>query len=239
MQPSISPAQQLAEVDDLLRTMPPIASFESAGPEHYAWLGRASALVHRWDSIKAIARFDGFVSQLGSGNYLQVPQGAQGVLTMLHQVRHDAILRSPTPQSVNVATGSVFDYFDEVRKVVELAKSDILFVDPYLDADFVARFLPMVAQGTTVRLLAREKLPSLVPAAALFHQQSGIKIDVRSASGFHDRYVFIDRAYCYQSGASFKDGAKKAPTTLTQITDAFQAVLNTYESLWAGATVHV
>ena len=239
MQPPISPAQQLAEVDDLLRTMPPIASFESAGAEHYAWLGRASALVHRWDSIKAIARFDGFVSQLGSGSYLQVPQGAQGVLTLLHQVRHDAILRNRTPQSINVATGSVFEYFDEVRKVVELAKSDILFVDPYLDADFVSRYLPLVAQGTTTRLLAREKVASLVPAVGLFHKQSGAKIEVRSATGFHDRYLFIDRTFCYQSGASFKDGAKKAPTTLTQIKDAFQAVLSTYESLWVGATVHV
>jgi len=239
MQPSISPAQQLAEVDDLLRTMPALATFEAPGSEHYAWLGRASALVHRWDPVKAIARFDGVVSKLGSGNFLAVSQGAQGVLTMLHQVRHDAILRSPTPQSVNVATGSVFDYFDEVRKVVELAKSEILFVDPYMDADFVSRYLPLVAEGTVVRLLAREKMAALVPAASLFQQQSSNRIEVRSASGFHDRYVFIDRAYCYQSGASFKDGAKKAPTTLTLITDAFQAVLDTYEGLWASATVHV
>lgn len=164
--------------------------------------------------------------------------------TKLKELEKDAFVSRgielfDTPQSVNLATGLVFDYFDEVRKVVELAKSDIFFVDPYLDADFVARFLPMVAQGTTVRLLGREKLPSLIPAATLFQQQSGIKIEVRSASGFHDRYLFIDQAVCYQSGASFKDGAKKAPTTLTQITDAFQAVLNTYESLWAGAIVHV
>lgn len=47
------PDQQLSEVDELLRTMPPIASFASPNQEHYAWLGRASALVHRWDRIKA------------------------------------------------------------------------------------------------------------------------------------------------------------------------------------------
>ena len=143
MPPTISPAQQLAEVDDLLRTMPPVDSFDSASAEHYAWLGRASALVHSWDSVKAIARFDSLVKQLGSSNYLQTSQGASGVLIMLHQVRHDAILQSPSPQSMNVATGAVFDYFDEVRKVVELAKSDIFFVDPYIDADFVSRYLPV------------------------------------------------------------------------------------------------
>jgi hypothetical protein len=53
--------------------------------------------MHRWDSIKAIARFDAYVIQLGSGSFMQVSQGAQGVLTMLHQLRHDAILQSPNP----------------------------------------------------------------------------------------------------------------------------------------------
>jgi hypothetical protein len=60
---------------------------------------------------------------------------------------------------------------------------------------------------------------------------------MRSAPGFHDRYVIVDGAACYQSGASFKDGAKAAPITLTQITDAFPAVLQTYQDLWTRANV--
>lgn len=64
MHTPMSPVLQLTEVDDLLRTMPPVASFETPSNEHYAWLGKASALVHRWDPIKAVARFDGFVTQL-------------------------------------------------------------------------------------------------------------------------------------------------------------------------------
>lgn len=40
------------------------------------------------------------------------------------------------------------------------------------------------------------------------------------AAQLGDRYVFVDGKACYQSGASFKDGAKLTPTTLTQITDA-------------------
>ena len=62
-------------------------------------------------------------------------------------------------------------------------------------------------------------------------------MQVRSAPNFHDRYLIVDRTACYHSGASFKDGAKSAPTTLTRITDAFAAILATYEGLWAGAKV--
>jgi hypothetical protein len=235
----MTPEQQLVEVDELLRSMPSVGSFERAGPEEYAWLGRASALVHRWDSVKAIARFDGFASWLGSGSMLHVAQGLQGVLTMLHHVRQDAVLRNPQRQTVSVSAGAVFDYFDEVRKVVELAKSELFFVDPYLDADFVSRYLPFVARGVAIKLLAREKLTSLVASVQMFVQQAGATVHVRSASGFHDRYVFVDRIYCYQSGASFKDGARKSPTTLSQVTDACASVLSTYDGIWITGTVQI
>ena len=48
--------------------------------------------------------------------------------------------------------------------------------------------------------------------------------------------IFIDKMECYQSGASFKDGARITDTTVTQITDAFPAMLKTYQTLWDGAT---
>jgi len=234
----IPPERLLAEVNEVLRTMPAPDSFGGSGPEHMAWLGRASALVHAWDPSKAIVRFDTFVTQMNSRAARDVENGVKGALTMLHQMRHDAKMRVSTPQSVAIDTGAVFDYFDEVRKVVELAKSDLLFVDAYMDAEFVSRYLPLASSGVGVRLLAREKLPTLIPAVALLQQQTGLNVKVRSAAGFHDRYVFVDQVLCYQSGASFKDGAKKAPTTLTEITDAFAAVLATYESLWIHGTPH-
>jgi hypothetical protein len=232
----LPPAQLLAEVEDVLRTMPSPDSFGNDTPEHFAWLGRASAVVHAWDPIKATILFDSHVAKMNSRLARDVEVGARAVLTMLHQVRHDLRMRTQGSLSVNVDAGGVFDYFDEIRKVIEAAKLDILFVDPYLDAEFVSRYLAHVCAGVQIRLLARERLAMLLPAVALLRQQSGQTIDVRSAPGFHDRYVIVDRISCYQSGASFKDGAKKAPTTLTQITDAFPAVLSTYEDLWNKGT---
>ncbi len=60
---------------------------------------------------------------------------------------------------------------------------------------------------------------------------------MRVSDSLHDRYLFIDKVACYLSGASFKDGAKYAPAILTQITDAFQSMFDTYEKLWASAKV--
>jgi hypothetical protein len=84
-------------------------------------------------------------------------------------------------------------------------------------------------------LLGRDKPTALASAAKLFAQQTNSKIEVRTAPGFHDRYMIVDGTSCFQSGASFKDGGRVAPTTITQITDAFAAVRQTYEELWKTA----
>ena len=204
--------------------------------ESLAWLGRVSAVIKNW-SLPDTIPLSVCISKIHGGTQYGAECGFRDLMTLLHQARHD--LRMQTQGSANVAVpgGMVFDYFDEIRKIIELAKQDLLFVDPYLDAEFVSRYLSHVAGGVTARLLARERLATLLPAVDAFAQQVGTRIEVRSAPNFHDRYIFVDRTACYQSGASFKDGAKTAPTTLTEITDAFRPVLQTYEDLWNGAHV--
>lgn len=228
--------QLLAEVEDVLRNQPTIYDFHANGHSFNVWFGRASAVIRAWDFTRAPALEYGH-QQTESLDLAASNRGYYRVTTLLHEARHALRMETAGPLSIPVAQGQVFDYFDEVRKIVEMAKHDLLFVDPYLDAEFVSRYLGHVAKGINVRLLAREKLVTLLPAVDAFAKQSGQAIEVRSAPRFHDRYVFIDHDACYQSGASFKDGARSAPTTLTQITDAFAPMLQTYEDLWAKATI--
>jgi hypothetical protein len=233
---SITPQQLLSEVEDLLRTMPPRATIRHPATDNYAWLGRASALVSEWSKVKAIT-FDGFVSTIHSDR-IGADQAFSGMLTMLHQARHELRLKTVGPLSVVLPQGAVFDYFDELRRVVESASTDLLFVDPYLDAEFVSRYLPNIAGGVSIRLLGRQSLATLLPAVQLLRQQSGAQIEVRTSLSLHDRFLFVDKTMCYQSGASFKDGAKKSSTTLTQVTDAFPAIQTTYEALWMSGQIH-
>jgi hypothetical protein len=228
--------QLLAEVEDLLRTMPPRATIRQDLPENLSWLGRVSAVIANWSPPNsALLRI--YVSAFHRPDPGVANENLKKIVTLLNEARYDLRMKTAGPISVAVSQGLVFDYFDEIRKIIEIAKQDVLFVDPYLDAEFVSRYLSHISNGVTVRLLAREKLTTLLPAVDLFTKQSTLKIEVRSAPNFHDRYVFVDRTECYQSGASFKDGAKSAPTTLTQITDAFAAMSQTYEAIWNGAKI--
>ena len=233
---TIPSEQLLLEIEDLIRTMPPREALGNDSSDVLAWIGRASAAIRAWNSSTATLHFDGYVRNLGATASIAFDAAVRGVIVTLHQAQHDLRMQTSGPLSSSVPQGAVFQYFDELRKMIELARNDLLFVDPYLDADFVSRYLPHVPKGATVRLLGRHKIDALVSAAQLFAQQEGMTVSVRSSPALHDRYLFVDGTSCYQSGASFNAGAKKSSTTLTQITDAFMAVLDTYEKLWTAAT---
>ena len=232
----------LAEVEDLLRTTPPQSAFkERENDEALSWLGRTNAILTKWDFTQRpwLSIYSKELRAEGiSRRHTPFGPAYSGIRTLLFQAQHDLRMKTVGPLSVAISGGKPFDYFDEIRKIMEMARNDLLFVDPYLDAEFVSRYLPQVNEGVTVRLLASKKVSSLVSVVEIFVKQSGLRVEVRSAaSGLHDRYVFVDEERCYQSGASFKDGAKKSQTTLTQITDAFETMLQTYQRMWGNAKV--
>jgi hypothetical protein len=224
----------LAELEDILRNTPSRQTISHETDENYSWFGRVAAALEAWDMVKGMmARIE--IDNIQNPMSRISEDGLRKTLTTLHQARHQLRMKTTGPLSVSVSTGKIFDYFDEIRKILETANNDVLFVDPYLDAEFVSRYLPNIKSGVSIRLLARERLQTLLPSVNAYRVQSQQLIEVRSAPGFHDRYIFVDRNSCYQSGASFKDGAKKSPTTVTQITDAFTAMHSTYEYVWRNA----
>jgi hypothetical protein len=226
----------LAEIEDVIRTMPPRDQFHHHNDEVLVWLGRAVAAISNWDSAKGI--FAGTaVSNLHAGPANTTYKSSIALVILLNEARSALRLKTLGPTNIAIGQGLVFNYFDELRKPISLAKSDLLFVDPYLDADFVSRYLPSVSPGVQIRLLARELISTLVPAARLFANQYKASVEIRSANKFHDRLMIIDRQMCYQSGASFKDGGRTSPTTISQIVDAFPAVLQTYEDIWSRAAI--
>ena len=231
--------QLLAEVEDVLRSVPPRETLRHETNENFSWLGRAAAVIQEWDLPRmiswnqAVARFH---DRMGPTSTL----GYREIMVLLNQAQHDLRMKTTGPLTIAIGQGRVFEYFNELRKIVEQATQEVFFVDAYLDADFVSRYLPPIRKGVGARLLMGTepaKLNRLLPAVDLFIKETGQTINVRSAAGLHDRYVFIDRTNCYHSGASFKDGGTKAGTVISQITDAFKPMWDTYENLWSTAKV--
>jgi len=232
-------AQLLVEIEQLLRTKPK-DEWATRTPEGLEWLGRAQAAMNSWDSTNA-SLFRLTTSHLQATSHasdLLAPGNWAQLLTMLYEARSELRRQVAPPVAEVFDGGRPFDYFDEVRKMIELARADLLFVDPYLDADFVSRFLPYALRpGIAARLLTFQYVTTLLPAVELFSKQHSLAISVRSDRTLHDRLLFIDGRECYFSGGSFKDGATKSPIILMQIMDAFDAVKQVYEGKWAAAKV--
>jgi hypothetical protein len=167
----------------------------------------------------------------------QYDRGVRNIIALLYEARHTLRLKSPAATSSAVGHGAVFEYFDEIRKIITTAKQEILFIDPYMGAEFVSKFLTQIGSGVAVRLLTKNEVPALIPAVEALVKQHGHKVEIRSSSKLHDRFVFLDRRECFQSGASFKDGAKNAPSIIVQIIDVFQAMQRAYEDIWTNAKV--
>lgn len=235
MSMQVEPRDILTEVEDLIRTMPALEI--SWHDDHCVdWLGRAKAilmlpqLMVRAEAMLAVS------DALSTSRFESSFDGKTSLRVLLSQVRHSLRMQTVGPLSISVSKGMVFDHFDGLKKIIQEARADLFVVDPYMDAEFISRYLPYVAESTNIRLLASKHVSSLSPAANLFSEQNNITIKVRKASSLHDRFIFIDGKRGFQSGASFHQGGLNSPTTLTEITDTFSAVRMIYEDYWSKST---
>jgi hypothetical protein len=225
----------LADVNELIRSQPPRATLRDELPENLAWFGRLSAVITAWDSGRGMmlslhmSRFrDG-----GPGSSVALVQ----MIDLLYQARADLMLKTDASPSAVIEQGAVFHYFDELRKIIEGASTDLFFIDPYLDAEFVSRYFGQVRSGVTIRLLTQKKPEALVAAVQQWVSQYGGSVKVRSDPNMHDRFVIVDGRDVYLSGASFKDGARNAGTVLSNFRDGGPALRDTYEAMWKAARV--
>lgn len=229
----------LGEVEACLRTLPPIEALMQSEADALAWLGKAQGVIERWDRVHGVTAKAAEENIFNPAEY--VPTATKGLRTLtvfLHQAEQTLRLETGGPVSMAIEQGRVFEYFEGLRKILQLATVDVLIVDPYLDADFISSYAPFIKTAVTLRLLSGDKkryLATLLPAVKALAAQDNRHIEVRSSQDLHDRYVFIDGGKCYFSGASIKDGAKNAPTIISQIVDAFPTMRKTFEGLWASA----
>lgn len=170
LDPKIAGPAAVAEIDELLRTLPNfstealgILSEVQKGISRPAWLGRFAAVMKAINPIEYGLAADSILSGLSIGVTSSMrAQYVSRIPVLLHEARYQAQLSSPEGTGVAVSAGQPFQYFDEVRRIIETANEDVLFVDAYMGADFVARYLPHLKSHVRVRLLSREYMPKLI-----------------------------------------------------------------------------
>ena len=98
--------------------------------------------------------------------------------------------------------GQVYDAFEQMKKFVRMAKTELIVIDPY----FADSVLPLVAQkrnGVSVLVVknSRNKLLHAADVTA-FNAQYGNSLAVKTSDRFHDRFLILDRSVLIHVGAS-------------------------------------
>src|ERR1700694_3072777 len=107
--PRLTDEQLLPAVQDLIATMPPRVCFAERIPLIAEWIGEASAVLERWNSLRAM-QFRMSIENIGTA----LDFGGReytSALSVLHEARHDVELRGEIPTSAFIDKGKVHDYF--------------------------------------------------------------------------------------------------------------------------------
>jgi hypothetical protein len=228
----------LAEIEDVIRSMPSRDELHLDSLEVLQWIGRATAAMNNWKGGLNIS-WDVMLHELHEGRN---PYAPGKLIRLLYEAQHDLRMKTIGPINLAIGHGHVFDYVDTIRRILEQARDDVLFVDRYLFGDFVATYLPFIHSDVSIRLLAWsdkrvfKNLKALCALSAAYSEQHATKIEVRSHSDHHERLLVIDRRVAYLSGASFKDGPKTAGATIIQQSGEAQTkLISEHEQLWSAA----
>ncbi len=132
--------------------------------------------------------------------------------------------------------GTQWDAFVVLTDIMAGAKSHILVIDAYCNADLFS-LLPSRTPLTLQVLCSKEADTLAVAAVRYSAQHPGITISVRKTKDFHDRFVVLDHEVCVHVGASLKDAGKTA-FMVNRIEDDLnrQALLSAATRAWEAAT---
>lgn len=140
----------LEKFRSLLSTAPPLEGRGPYGQDQFAWLGRVSSLITKWDRFEAVlfkVAVDGM-----TGNFNRVANHGI-VFTTIHKAI--ASLEDQLPQPTGQAFGpaAAYDFFRALRDLVLYAENSVFLVDPYMDAETFDGYLSALGPGRQVRIL--------------------------------------------------------------------------------------
>lgn len=114
----------------------------------------------------------------------------------------DAMQDKEFPPQKVFFDGQIYDAFEQMKKFVRMAKTELIVIDPYF-ADSVLPLIAQKRQGVSVTVVKNLKGKLLHAAdVAAFNAQYGNSLTVKTSDKFHDRFLIIDKTILIHVGAS-------------------------------------
>ena len=121
----------------------------------------------------------------------------------------DAMQNKEFPPQKVFYDGQIYDAFDQMKKFVRMARTELIVVDPYF-ADSVLPLIAQKRQGVAVTIVRNPKSKLLHSAdVAAFNAQYANSLTVKDSDKFHDRFLIIDQNVLIHVGASLTHLGKR------------------------------
>ena len=230
MNKDLDPIALLSKVEALLDPPPTLDTIDTQ------WVGRATAVVKKYDRFLG-AKFSGLTSGLNSIADFHQSAAASQMISVLHEVKESLMLDLGEAQTVVIEAGQPFKFFEAIRQELIKATSLVFFIDPWIDGDFVGRYLPHIEKDVSISILSKQTkyTAQLMAGLEVYQKEANPKIEVRTFPDLHDRCLIIDNDKTMAIGSSFNHAGDTKPTSIITVNDGSQALQDVYKKIWESA----
>jgi hypothetical protein len=125
-----------------------------------------------------------------------------------HDQKFDLLIKTNLPPTEGIFyDGQIFDAYQFTSNLIKSATKSIVLIDNYID-ESVLTLLSKRNSGVTATIYTATVTKQLKLDLKRFHAQYP-KIEVKTFTKSHDRFLIIDKSMVYHIGASLKDLGKK------------------------------
>jgi hypothetical protein len=237
----LKPEELYLQLGKLVKEMPDLRSGPIT-PEMNRWLGLAIELVGQ--AIGELqAELMSVACQHLDGHLRQ--SNAQTIASLVNRALAKAELEAPARvQGAFIVAGNTLDAYAAIGRVLSMAKSSVLMIDPYADFKIVTEYAMLAPENVAVQILtdATSHKSTLKPAAEKWSQQFGqtrapLEVRLAPSGSLHDRLIILDGATVYTLGQSFNRLAERAHTSSVRVDDETGAEkIAAYLKMWQAAT---
>ena len=206
------------------------------GTPQRQWLAEVGALLSRL-GIEHKIQFRSSFATLFSYWRPAIAQIQGQVIDAIEELKLELELDGRTDIGTAYAPGDTYQFFADLKAVINQAEDKILVIDPYFDGQSFDAYLASVAPGIQIRILADRYSKDINNYVAKHRQQFQTTIELRESKELHDRVVFIDNASTWIMGGSIKDAGKKATYLIPLANPLAADKLAIYEVIWKRAKV--
>ena len=137
-------------------------------------------------------------------------------------------------KEVFFSKGEVYSAYRKIKDILSQGRVEILIIDPFVDENLLDMCASLDA-SVNIRILTEHPKGDFKVGYRKLQQQRG-KIEARTLSHFHDRFIVVDGKLCYHLGGSINHAGAKATVIGLKPDDIRDRVVADAEKAWAAAT---